>query len=480
MQWIRKNLFLTCLIGVVVVVGGMLVAMGMIQNAGFARDMAPRHKAAKSLKRLEGFLSRFKVSERSLVQKAAYLEKIRNERDRVLQDAVAWNRHNYKVLELPLGDGRNARKVPAFPVDERLYRDEGLIYVFTDEYGKVLARHLARLEATRPPTDEEIIAEAKTWSGRIQAKRESLVNKVHAALRKMPPPKKDEPPTKPDTISDDEWALYQMTPEQIAEQAQSRAQASLVMQKANEGLIYASMAVLDVVFRKAVAREADAPYDLLWAAQVNLWVSNDILSAIDKTNRDSLQIEGGRSVVRGAVPNSAIKRLCSLNIAREYVMGQDAGAIAAPRARKRKTVAPGPVRQSGRGSLTMRATCDEYEIVSYTFEVIMNTSHLPDLLRKLMSRGDHAVLGVNMTGIAPQELERRYYGPEAVMRVTLTGEVLMRSAWTRGTWEVTKDDRGKVLRQGWSRDRPPLMPVQVLARMASALRPEDQKRLDER
>ena len=480
MQWIRENLFLACLAGVVVVVGGMLLAIGMVQNAGFADDMAPRQKAAKRLEKLKGFFSRFEVSQRSLGKKAAYLETIRNERDRGLKDAVAWNRRNYRVLELPLGGGRDPRKVPAFPVDVRLYRDEGLTYVFTDEYGKVLAGHLARLEVTRPPTDEEISAEAKTWSGRIQAKRESLVSRVREALRKMPPPKKGEPRTKPETISDDEWALYQMTAEQIAKQAHSRAEALLVMEKADAGLIYASMAVLDVVFPHAVAREADAPYDLLWAAQINLWVSDDILSAIDKTNRDSLQVEGGRSVVRGTVPNSAIKRLCSLNIAREYVMGREARTVKAPKAGKKKTVAPGPPRRSGCDSLTMRSTCEEYEIVRYAFGVIMNTRHLPDLQRNLLSRGDHAVLGVNIADIISQDLERRYYGPEAVMRVKVTGEVLMRSAWTRGTWEVTKDDRGKVLHQGWSRDAPPLMPVRVLPGISRALRPEDHRRLSQR
>ena len=480
MQWIRQNLFLTCLTGVVVVVGGVLLAMGMIQNAGFAGDMVPRHKAAKSLKRLERFLSRFEVSERSLVKKAAYLKTICNERDRGLQDAVAWNRRNYRVLELLLGGGRDARKVPAFPVDVRLYSDEGLIYVFTDEYGKVLAGYLARLDVTRPPTDEEISTEAKTWSGRIQAKRESLVNKVQDALRKMPPLKEGELPTKPKTVSDGEWALYQMTAEQIAEQAQSRAEASLVMQKANAGLIYASMAVLDVVFPRAVVRVADAPYDLLWAAQINLWVSNDILSAIDKTNRDSLLVEAGRSIREASVPNSAVKRLCSLNVAREYVMGRDAGAVEAPKAKKKKTVAGRPPRRVDRDSLAMRSTCDEYEIIAYAFEVIMNTSRLPDLQRNLLSRGDHAVLSVNITNISGQDLERRYYGPEAVMRVTVTGEVLMRSEWTRGTWEVTKDDRGKILHQGWSKDAPPLMPVQVLPRIISALRPEDHRRLGER
>ena len=48
----------------------------------------------------------------------------------------------------------------------------------------------------------------------------------------------------------------------------------------------------------------------------------------------------------------------------------------------------------------------------------------------------------------------RYYGVEAVMRATITGEMLMRSAWTR-----------------------PLMPAEVLRKLPVAMGDKDKKRL---
>jgi len=460
MQWIRNNLFLAWLIGIVIVVGGVMAAVGVFQNRGFSEDMKPRQDLAR---RLRG-LGEVSLSPEMLEMKKEQLEAIRQTRDRVLRDSVAWNQKNYQVLQLALIDDGRRQTVPAFPIDAALYRDKGLTYVFTDQYRKVLYGYLDELKPTTAPTGEEIDAGTSKWINRIGDRRKIATNRVRNAWKIMR--SDDDQRTRPAGIADEDWVLFQMTDDQIRAQAVELAIEELTVSKGRDGLIYASPASLDVVFPRPEAREADAPPDLRWAAQVNLWVSRDILEAINKTNLRSLR--RGALIRSAIVPNAAVKQLVEIEIQEDYV-GVEPG-----KAGPRPGVGPntgydepgvgewggrraGPVgrgRPTGRDkSLTGRVTNREYEIVRYRFTVIVNTGHLLDLLRNVMLRGDHTVLNVEMGEPSVEQAEMRYYGVEAVMRATITGEVLMRSAWTR-----------------------PLMPAEVLRRLPSALGGEDKKR----
>jgi hypothetical protein len=259
-----------------------------------------------------------------------------------------------------------------------------------------------------------------------------------------------------------------MTDERVRERAVERAIEELTVSKARAGLIYASPASLDVVFPRPEAREADAPPDLRWGAQVNLWVSRDILEAINKTNLRALR--RGALIRSAIVPNAAVKQLVKIEVQEGYVdvepgatgrrsrdvptPGYEPGMGGVERGGRRGGPA-GRGRSTGRDkSLTGRVTNREYQIVRYRFTVILNTGRLLDLLRNVMLRGDHTVLNVEMTEPSVEETDMRYYGVEAVMRTTITGEMLMRSAWTR-----------------------PLMPAEVLRKLPGAMGDKDKKRL---
>jgi hypothetical protein len=415
--------------------------------------------------RLSG-LGKVSLSPELLEEKQKQLEAIRQTRDRVLRGSVAWNRKNYQVLQLALIDEGQRKMVPAFPIDAALYRDEGLTYVFTDEYRKVLYGYLDELKPTTAPSEDEIAAGTTKWMNRIGERRKIATNRVRNAWRLMSGGGDEK--TKPEGIADEDWVLFQMTDEHVRAQAMERAIEELTVAKGRAGLIYASPASLDVVFSRPEAREADAPPDLRWAAQVNLWVSRDILEAINKTNLRSLR--RGALIRSAIVPNAAVKQLVEIEIQEDYLGVEPGKASGRPGAGspgtpgympgvggvERRGRGSGPVgrgRSAGGESLTQRVTNQEYEIVRYRFTVIVNTGRLLDLLRNVMLRGDHTVLNVELAEPSVEESEMRHYGVEAVMRVTITGQALMRSAWTR-----------------------PLMPVEVLRRLPGAPGEEDKER----
>jgi hypothetical protein len=105
-------------------------------------------------------------------------------------------------------------------------------------------------------------------------------------------------------------------------------------------------------------------------------------------------------------------------------------------------------------TLTGRVCNQQYDVVHYNFTVVMPVRHLQQLERNLMSLNYHTVLNVQMHS-APVMIDSLYYfGNDPVMRITISGELLLLTSWERGTWDAEKDD--------WSAELPPLMPVEIV------------------
>ena len=155
-----------------------------------------------------------------------------------------------------------------------------------------------------------------------------------------------------------------------------------------------------------------------------------------------------------------------------------------PGARRRRAVGTGAATFS---DLTRRACSKNYDVVRYQFTVVMPMRYLSDLKLNLLRRTNHTILNVNMNKAAtlPVTDGRRtrataddlyYYGTDSVVEVTLGCELLLMTAWERGTYDF---EAGK-----WSRQFPPLMPKEVLSNLQElvpdAIRQEDEMRLKER
>jgi hypothetical protein len=426
MQWIRENLFLTCLTGalLVCIVGAYFIRSG--QDAAFENDdMGPRAETAFTIQSL----SRSKAVNKAGILKAKKrLAEIKSQRDRVVRDATRWNKRYYSVLQLKLTDG--LKSTPAFPYDAAAYQTHGLTLKFTNGYRKALYRSLGGLDITTWPIDTEISELSVKLEKEILARRKAAMKRVKFAQDRNPAPPADddaEPvePKKPAGVSDDDWYLSRLSEPDVSAAARKSATEELMLKKANAGSLFVSPSTLkmvkdpklpeseqgpeelDVIFPKEIWQSTDAPAPRLWAAQLNLWVTRDILAVIDATNDKSLKSRG----TDRTVPNAAIKYLRKIAIEETYLM--QAGEA------------------NTNSALTQRATCGEYEIIEYNFSIVMNTKYLPVLMQKLSARGDHTVTKVTIEQLPPSGDGNRYYGTRPVSNVTIGGEVLFRSNWTR-------------------------------------------------
>jgi len=89
------------------------------------------------------------------------------------------------------------------------------------------------------------------------------------------------------------------------------------------------------------------------------------------------------------------------------------------------------------------------------------------------------VLNVSIAKVDQQEgiaEQYYYYGIDPVVKVTMECELLLLTAWERGTYDQETEE--------WSQEYPPLVPVEVLRSLQEvapeALRSGDIKRLDQR
>ncbi|MCP4378127.1 MAG: hypothetical protein GY794_18380, partial [bacterium] len=294
-------------------------------------------------------------------------------------------------------------------------------------------------DLTSRATNTEIEALSATINKNIQSGRTvALRNVEHARRRSGKPKGKDrsdggeQEETKPDGVSDEDWRLSRLTDADVLHEAREGALKKLMYKKSHTGMVYVSPETLamvadsrrpdrkkapvelDVIFPGEIWSWKDAPATTLWEAQLNLWVSKDILSSIDATNQQSLRTAEG--VRKANVPNAAIKSLEDIRITEKYL-----------RARSTR----GAANTKTKPDLTTRATTDEYEIVEYNFTVIMKSSYLPALMKNLMTRGEHTITNVSVVNVPDNPEGSQYFGTDPVNRVEIAGEVLFRAGWTR-------------------------------------------------
>jgi hypothetical protein len=442
MQWIRENLFLTCVAGTLVVCLAVCYVIRSGQDTAFTdKDMKPRKTLASRL----ATLSRGESVNKERMKKAKdRLEEIRRQRDVIVGNVDDWNKRNYPVLKLKVAGGGSDGAYPAFPHDSEIYRKKGLTSKFTNAYRVTLYGALAELDLTSWATSAEIEKLSARINKHIQSRRKVAARNVEHALRRSGRTRtRNESPggdgskreeKKPDGVSTEDWNLSRLNDGDVVRQALDNARKELMYKKSNAGMIYVSPetlamvtdprlpggktgpAELDVIFPNEIWDSKNAPATRLWEAQLNLWVSQDILSSIDTTNRQSLRTTAG--VRKPTVQNAAIKALDKISITELYLMERVNRASSSSEAE----VKP---------DLTMRATTKEYEIVEYKISLIMKSSYLPVLIKNLMTRGEHTITNVSIVGFPDDPEEARYFGTDPVAQVEVSGEVLFRGGWTR-------------------------------------------------
>lgn len=492
MKFLRENVFLIAVAGIVLVGGGGLLAGYAMISEKVDKAVEQRTTMARTLKGLEDNGANADMADAAKV----YIGVIEASAGTVKDKCIQWNRAQMQVLALPIP---GSAPKPAFPYDEQDYRDRGLGYVFTKTYVEAMQGLLNSLRPTAPPTDGEIQSQQVQWQNRLMQWKLLEVGKSPPIGGFRPEGEETEEgmaynPTLAPLPTPETTGMYAPTTPYsptgvdpaVAEEATRKGRDSAMLLKARRGAVYTDPSALDMVFTEAMPNPT---VESLWRAQLNLWVSSDIIAAINATNQDAFsKVPSGAS---HDVLAAAVKRLALIDVNETYVL-PPAEMTAAPTGstiddeREVEDYSTGPAqgRRDQASVLTKRGSTKDYDVLHYRFIVVMASRYLPVLENHLLSRNYHTILSVQIhpanapiasvsaegrAGYSSMASENYYYGPEPVVQVEIEGEVLLLTAWERGTWDNET--------QAWSPQFPPLIPAEAIKqqydRESPALRPED-------
>jgi hypothetical protein len=368
MRFLRENLFFAVLIGMTVV----LAAAGLIYyfTSDVREKLGSRRRISSKITKLRQ--RREKVDADAVPNQRDRIEKLRAKAKKDVADGIAFNRANLPVLKIRVG----GMLEPILPIDEKRKSDQGLDLLFIREYTRTLDDMISPTQAELKPTS---LATAE------EIRKQAILLK-----------------------------------EQFGPQAEGKAKEFMKLQKARDGLIYIEDNAMDRQFavdpRSRTPKETKATSKRIWEAQVNLWVTREVLGAISATNLEVVGEGKEPGIPRASadVLSSAVKHLVKININEPFAVTAAAGLFGA---------------KDQAGNLTNRISTSEYGVIRYQFVVVMPTRHVEKLLRNLMMRNYHTVVSV-ATGEVPRQ-SPHYYGVEPVMMVSIAAEMLLLSDWIR-------------------------------------------------
>ncbi len=418
MEFMRQNLVLIIVAALVVVVGGLLLVTNLNVDKQIVVSTSQRVKLSSALKRLD----KTRVNERIVAEEERRVKMVEEAYTTVLTESADWNRRSFNILTATVTDSQgDPKEIPAFPVNKSDFDEHGRLLKFklTQAYIDQMNALLTPLLVATPPTEEDV---------------EKEIPRAKYMLQK----------------SSDEFRSVSSDDPELNRRAREQARDTVRQRSIAGKHLFAEPTALRFVFD---APNTDATIEDLWTAQLNLWVMGEVLSAIQETNEQVVQkVLAEHPDTPPSVAISAVRHLVSLK-----VLGYSADGSATSPA-------------SGGVTLTERVSNQLYDTVYYDLTVIMPLRHVADFEHVLMSHNLHTVLNTMMV-VHPQQPDSLFfYGPEPVVQVTFTGELLLLASWTRGTWNAEAN--------AWSDTYPPLMPASVLETLPSAaMRREDKKRI---
>ena len=422
MEFIRQNLTLIVAAGVFLLLAVLLLSGDMVLSGQIDESTLEREQLDGDLERL----TRNPINRQMVDAQKEWVKDIKASYDAVLTGSAQWNRRHFDIISAEVSDRGQTRTIYAFPVDPEVYDRSRWRLDLTKNYMDQMAASLAALKPAEPPSETDVADAVPFWINKLLASEE----------------------------------YSGMSPEDAGLVAMARqyAREAVRQEAVRNQLIYADAGGLDYVIPGPTM---DATPQLLWQAQVNLWVTQDVLSAILETNEaivaEAIQHDPER--VRD-VSLSGVRRLLKLTV---YGMRYP-GLRAGPSGITGRTVTPVP------STVTERHSTPLFDTVYYDLIVVMPLKHLERFQQTLMARNYHTILSMSVLWLEPSPTDLYHYGPEPMLQVTLRGELLLLTSWVRGVWDPTTSN--------WRNDSPPLMPVEALRALPGpALRPEDKRRL---
>lgn len=509
MEFIRNNLYYVVLTGIVVVVGAIVVVVGAGAGGTVDEQLQVRQGIDASLARLA---RQEPVTVGVVDAEEGRVKKIREQKKVVEAGTIKWNKGDYPMFQATQRDGQ---PFPAFREDPKIEgkftrekyaewkkAEEGLqkelYYQHTADYLEVLDKLLReQWRMTTTPTGDAMYGEKLLRERRLKAEADARKKqeemRAREEMRKAAAAEKSGQPAR--VAAEDRKVVHQMagvleSPEAMAEK---QAREKLSIDYSERGWIYATRDETNPIAGFEPVLQPGGRMRL-YQAWVHTRVVRDVAVAFRQTVEDVLKRDPANKGVanvleKATVAQSPIKQLLGIRLHSEglpytggqavYTRGGHAGILA-------PAAAGGAAGKAAAPTLTGRATNQQFDVIRYAVDVVMDERYLGDLQRNLYRQNDHCVLNIQVEHVSPTagarggagafaegrgeigsgapggaakiDMSLCYYGTDPVAYVTIEGELLMRADWTRA-----------------------LMPEEMLAEirrsLPSAMRTEDMTRL---
>jgi hypothetical protein len=481
MNFLRNNFFLVMMVVLTLVLGGGLYLWGMsISTTIEEEEMKTRERLASKIETLQRGKP---VNIHTINAQTQRVEQIRDSLQQVRQDNLQWNTGEFSVPQLQTQTGKR----PALPYDQLIWLRNELAFRYVQQYHKTLDALLAELNATQPPSEDEIETEAVNQQ-RILEHQERIRRKQEGT--RSPAAPTGGPEGMPGMAMPGAPARRTGggTGTNLSDQAQLRAVENLRLWKAQAGHIFANDGSFDVRFLRG-SMPARLEPQKVWEAQVSVWVQQDLVKVLARTVQEAFEKQDLSDKSRNVL-TSPIKRLVKIEVLgmmtgdiQESRGGRDAGPTGGPMGPEMGGYRRGGMSQPEvPATLTQHTPTKVYDVVNYRFTVLMPTRYLPALESNLMKANYHIILNEVVTTFGPSGSagnrtsaeDLYYYGTEPYREVTLDMQFLLLASFTRGEYDPENET--------WI--RPPLMPANVMRALGqtypNALRQQDREYIEGR
>ncbi len=273
------------------------------------------------------------------------------------------------------------------------------------------------LKGKSPPTQEDV----RNMEEQMNRERREAVRRGEAAPAPQGPGGFDRVPGVPGGALTGTGGRN-IPPEELAK---NNAEVRASLARARETLCYAVPEALDIQQDLLNSKEVPSP-ELMWDAQMKLWIQQDVLGALGKLNEaTAAKLDPDKRWV-GYMP---VKEVVGIRVG-DYVLGAGAAAVGAVENRWAEpasdtasiTAPPGDASAVFTGRSSNNSN-NLYDVIQFAVELVIDSRELPAVVDAICGVNFYTPLSISFT--APQgvnNLVGRIYGSGPLMRVRIEFE----------------------------------------------------------
>ena len=489
--------FLTILGGATFVLVAGLIVYGIMQNSDIDENIKIRKKAQRKAVKIDPNTPSEAINQ--LLKKDK--EQILGMEDKVISNFLSPVIGKYETPKLKLASGNATRKV--FPFIATEWANNGWAQKFKIYYETTQKQRCADLNPVQFPDTKKIVELALRYDSNWDLDRRFKIQQLDKDKIPEIPVDMRKTITVGHKLGEDgvKKIVVKASPKAIR-----LAMDKFIVESVKKGQLYINKEGLPVppVFAGQPYVNSLAGADA-WNILVSTWVQQDIFNAIKQTNEYAYKQAGITDSAQKNLLNSAIKRVERIEISdmmNASLLSKVSSAIDS-KVNDIKTKAnmqgKDPAAELAKlyevlnlpkiDNLTGWYPNRKFDVVNYSITVLMPSRYVSILQRKLIESSYHVILDqevvvdVKLPTVKTKDLKLNannklddalltYYGVEPLSRVTIKGQLLLPTDFTRGKASKIVNNRPV-----WSKELPNIMPGTVLKKLfdtnKNLLRKED-------